>query len=856
VSLLDPVRSVKVKLGLLVVASVTVAVAVATIGEAGGVPVWLSIPVTVALALAVTQLLAVGMTSPLREMTAAARRMASGDHTVRVTATSRDEVGELADAFNRMAEELAAVDRQRRELVANVSHELRTPLTALNAVLENLADGVAEPDPVTLRAALDQGERMAGLVGDLLDLSRVDAGKAPLARRRIDVLALLETAVTQAAVSGRDVTYDVRVEPPDLSVEGDPERLHQLVANLLDNASRHSPPGGTVAVSARTTADRWLLEVSDQGPGVAPGDRERAFERFGTLGEDSVHSGGGGTGLGLAIARWVTDLHGGTIRFVDPEPGGSGARVRADLPVAPTSRQPREEISMPQSTTPPVATPPPPPPPAPEPPSTPPPLTDAVFGGFWPERSLPGNARVLLGALGVGVLAGIVLPERDLGLGVFVVLVAAGGVLLASSRNRRDPFTLACAALCLALATVPVVRDAEWVAVLSILTGGGLCAVGLVRGRTVPGFVVSVVAWPLSGLRGLPWLGRTLRIFTGMGNKAALARTAVLSIIGLTIFALLFASADALFAEWIDAVVPDLGSEDLALRTFVSFFVGGVVLAGGYLALNPPTADGGGRSLRPVAHRFEWLAPVLVVDAVFVLFLVAQAAVIFGGHDYLERTTGLTYAEYVHQGFGQLTVATALTLLVVWAASRKAPRETPADRAWLRGSLGLLCAATMVVVASALYRMSVYQDAYGLTRLRLLVDVFEGWLGLLVLATMAGGVALRAAWLPRFGLITGVTLLLGLAALNPDAWIARQNIERYDDTGEVDWTYLAGLSDDALPVLRDLPDDLEECAISLDGGDEDDWLEWNLGRALASDFVEEHEDSWVHRTDCPGQTYE
>ena len=403
---------------------------------------------------------------------------------------------------------------------------------------------------------------------------------------------------------------------------------------------------------------------------------------------------------------------------------------------------------------------------------------------------------------------------------------------------------------------MPVVRDAEWIAVLSLLAGGGLCAVGLVRGRTVPGFVLSVVAWPFSGLRGLPWLGRTLRMVTGLGNKAAVVRTTVLSVIGLAVFALLFASADALFAEWVGAVVPDLGSEDLALRAFIAFFVGGVVLAGSYLALNPPTVDGRERVLRPVAHRFEWLAPVLVVDAVFVLFLVAQATVIFGGHDYLERTTGLTYAEYVHQGFGQLTVATALTLLVVWAASRKAPRAMPSDRAWLRGSLGLLGALTMVVVASALYRMSVYQDAYGFTRLRLLVDVFEAWLGLLVLATMAGGLALRARWLPRFGLITGVALLLGLAALNPDAWIARQNLDRYADTGKVDWHYLSGLSADALPVLDDLPADEQPCAINLGGLSEhaqDDWLEWNLGRARAQDFVDEHPE-WSVLRQCPGQT--
>ena len=168
------------------------------------------------------------------------------------------------------------------------------------------------------------------------------------------------------------------------------------------------------------------------------------------------------------------------------------------------------------------------------------------------------------------------------------------------------------------------------------------------------------------------------------------------------------------------------------------------MLAAAYLSLNPPrTEPFADRATVPVRHRYEWLVPVLLVDAVFLVFLVAQATVVFGGHDYLESTTGLTYADYVHQGFGQLTVATALTLLVVWAAARKAPRETSSDRTWLRSALGLLCVLTLVVVASALYRMHVYQEAYGFTRLRLLVDVFEGWLGLLVLGVMAAGVGLR-----------------------------------------------------------------------------------------------------------------
>ena len=174
-------------------------------------------------------------------------------------------------------------------------------------------------------------------------------------------------------------------------------------------------------------------------------------------------------------------------------------------------------------------------------------------------------------------------------------------------------------------------------------------------------------------------------------------------------------------------------------RAFTGVFVGGATLAAAYLALNPPdvSAVPGGRA-SAAAHRFEWLVPVLLVDLVFAVFVAAQAAVLFGGHDYVQRTTGLTYAEYVHQGFGQLTVATLLMFLVVWAASRRAGTE-PGDVLWLRISLGLLCALTLVVVVSALHRMQLYQEAYGFTQARLVVDVFEGWLGVVVLAVALSG---------------------------------------------------------------------------------------------------------------------
>src|ERR671917_461324 len=160
-------------------------------------------------------------------MAAAAKAMARGDHAVRVRATSRDEVGELARAFNTMAAQLADVDRQRRELVANVSHELRTPIGALHALLENLADGVEPPDPATLRVALAQTERLGRLVNQLLNLSRLESGALPVEPVEFGVRELLEQATRECelgeAFAERPVWLKVCVQPGDLRATGDPE---------------------------------------------------------------------------------------------------------------------------------------------------------------------------------------------------------------------------------------------------------------------------------------------------------------------------------------------------------------------------------------------------------------------------------------------------------------------------------------------------------------------------------------------------------------------------------------------------------------------------------------------------------
>jgi len=331
---LDPIRSIKLKLAILLVCSGGVAFAYFNY-RIGWLPPATTVTAIV-LALITSQILAHGMTRPLREMTTAARAMARGDYTRRVRATARDEVGELAHAFNQMAADLDAADQQRRELIANVSHELRTPITALHGVLENLVDGVAEPDPATLRTALAQTERLGLLVTELLDLSQIDAGAFTLDLEEFDLELLLDEVAAEAEVMaaavGRGVRFTLDVQPPGAGAVADRERLYQVVLNLLDNAARHGPAGGKVHVSAQAREDDVVIEVRDEGPGIPAEERDRVFERF-TRGE---RAGGGGTGLGLAIARWVVDLHGGSIGVVVPgqlPPGEpEGCRIRVVLP--------------------------------------------------------------------------------------------------------------------------------------------------------------------------------------------------------------------------------------------------------------------------------------------------------------------------------------------------------------------------------------------------------------------------------------------------------------------------------------------------------------------------------------------
>jgi signal transduction histidine kinase len=284
------------------------------------------------IALFLARILARGLTQPLRDMAQASQRMATGDYGQRVDSRgSRDEVGQLAQAFNRMAGQMETLERLRRELVANVSHELKTPISALRAHLENLLDGVEEPNPVVLSVMLQQSERLSRLVEQLLELSRLESGDVPLDLEPVPLGLLVDRVVAEIQVARPERMVQVRNEVPSglAPIRADRERIHQVLFNLLDNAVRFTPQGGIVRVRAAGTEEGCLVEVEDTGPGIPPEHLGLVFERFYRV-DASRSRGDGGTGIGLAIARSVVEAHGGRI-WVDSEPG-HGATFRFVLP--------------------------------------------------------------------------------------------------------------------------------------------------------------------------------------------------------------------------------------------------------------------------------------------------------------------------------------------------------------------------------------------------------------------------------------------------------------------------------------------------------------------------------------------
>ena len=259
------------------------------------------------------------MTMPLDDLLAASHRLAAGDYSARVPPHGPSEVRALASAFNSMAEQLQAQDRQRRSMLADVTHELRTPLTIIQGNLEGMLDGVYSYDDSRLRSILEETQILSRLTDDLRTLSLAESGSLQLKREQTDLVAL--TRLTAAAFQSQADLSGVRIEQvsarAEMLLSADPERLRQVLGNLISNALRYSARGSTVLVDLSDSADGPQVSVSDNGPGIAAADLPHVFDRYFKSADSR------GMGLGLSIASYIVEAHGGHIRAENRPSGGT-----------------------------------------------------------------------------------------------------------------------------------------------------------------------------------------------------------------------------------------------------------------------------------------------------------------------------------------------------------------------------------------------------------------------------------------------------------------------------------------------------------------------------------------------------
>jgi signal transduction histidine kinase len=267
------------------------------------------------------------MTRPMDDIVDAAQRIEAGDYSAQVPERGTPDLRSVARAFNSMSARLKASDEQRRTFLADVTHELRTPLSVIRGQAEAIADGLYEGDAAHLAPILDATETLDRLVEDLRTMVMTDAGSLVLHREPTDMGALAADAVeafkTQAEAAGVKLPTDLEDNLP--SVEVDPARIRGVLGNLLSNAIRHTPSGGSVRVSVAGAGDAVVVTVADTGEGIPSELLPRVFERF-VKGANST-----GSGLGLAIAHDIVTAHGGRLE-IESEPG-SGTRVRLSLPI-------------------------------------------------------------------------------------------------------------------------------------------------------------------------------------------------------------------------------------------------------------------------------------------------------------------------------------------------------------------------------------------------------------------------------------------------------------------------------------------------------------------------------------------
>ncbi|GAA4479935.1 DUF4173 domain-containing protein [Rhodococcus olei] len=457
-----------------------------------------------------------------------------------------------------------------------------------------------------------------------------------------------------------------------------------------------------------------------------------------------------------------------------------------------------------------------------------------------PDRtSIPPRATVGA-ALGVGLLGALTLQPSVAGVAYPLTGIAVAATVLATVPPRPRPALLVGAAAALALLVVAALRDAPGLVLACVLLSWLVWTAALLGTRTWTGHALApFVPW-CTPLRVAGWVRRGR---TRSGGGVPLGRVLVVAAVSVAlvaVFGALLVSADPEFGAVFDALVPSVRVRNPLGRLAVGAAVAAVALSAAYLRRRPPRPDAFAPAPGRPSARWEWAVPVAALDLLFAGFVAVQLRELFGGRGHVLRSTDLTYAGYARQGFWQLCAVTALTLVVIAVAVRRIDRTRPRDRVLARLVLGALCLLSLVVVASAVHRMSLYETVFGLTRLRLGVMVAELWFGAIVGLLLAAGWRLRGRWLPTAVLVSAVAGVLALAVVNPDGYIAERNVQRYERTGDLDVGYLRGLSADAVPALDRLPEPARSCALAgVDIGADGAWYEYNAARSRAREILRE-----------------
>lgn len=290
--------------------------------------------VVVLLAAILSLILTRRMTKPLSLLAKATHQLAAGTFTVRVPVTSRDELGQLARDFNSLALALEKSELTRRQWVADISHELRTPLAILRGEVEALQDGIRQPGQDTFHSLHGEVQRLSRLVDDLYQVSLSDVGALTYRKTELDLCNVLQEAVAlyRPAFLSKGILLDLNLPRQDsVDVFGDPERLHQLFANLLDNALKYTDSGGRVQIMLQQHDHVVTIDFQDSAPGVPQAELGKLFERLYRV-ESSRNRSTGGAGLGLTICRNVAEAHGGNISAQTSPLGG--VWIRVELPEA------------------------------------------------------------------------------------------------------------------------------------------------------------------------------------------------------------------------------------------------------------------------------------------------------------------------------------------------------------------------------------------------------------------------------------------------------------------------------------------------------------------------------------------